>query len=64
MERPPAHWGDPTIYELRGSYWWCTLCWKCADDRHVLSEKHRRKATYYSRIHPLTLGVTFPVALA
>ena len=32
MTRPPAHWGDPRIYELRGSYWWCILCWKWADD--------------------------------
>ena len=60
MERPPAHWGDPRIYELRGSYWWCTLCWKRADDMHVPSVKHRKNATYYSRLHPPDVGGDLP----
>ena len=52
MERPPAHWGDPRIYELRGSYWWCTRCWKCADGHHVFSVSHRRNVRYYSGLSP------------
>ena len=60
MERPPAHWGDPRIYELRESYWWCTLCWKCAEDNHVFSAGHRRKVTYYSRLPPPDVGGDLP----
>ena len=60
MGRPPAYWGDPRIYELRSSYWWCTLCWKCADDNHVLSVKHRMKATYCSSFQSPDVGGDLP----
>ena len=60
MKRPPAHWGDPRIYELRSSYWWCTLCGKCADDNHVLSERHRKKATHFGSLHPPDVGGDLP----
>ena len=44
----PPHWGDPTNYEwkpLAGKYW-CTLCWKYAEDKHINSDRHAWNASY------------------
>ena len=42
LDTPPARWGDPSFYEYRPVHgrWRCRLCWKYADDRHVLTPKH------------------------
>ena len=42
LSTPPARWGDAAFYEYRPVHerWYCKLCWKYADDRHLLTPKH------------------------
>mmetsp|Transcript_21301 Transcript_21301/g.48958 ORF Transcript_21301/g.48958 Transcript_21301/m.48958 type:complete len:352 (-) Transcript_21301:159-1214(-) len=44
----PPHFGQREWYEWRterGSGWWyCRLCWKYADDSHIVSDNHRRRS--------------------
>lgn len=51
---PPAHWGDPRLYEWRWSewagkattdgFWWCRLCQQWADNPHVEGAKHLKRS--------------------
>mmetsp|Transcript_6155 Transcript_6155/g.10689 ORF Transcript_6155/g.10689 Transcript_6155/m.10689 type:complete len:367 (+) Transcript_6155:99-1199(+) len=45
----PARYGRREWYEWRtqhGSGWWyCLLCWKYADDSHIVSDNHRKRAS-------------------
>lgn len=45
---PPAAWGNPAFYEWKpeSGNFWCNLCWKNADDNHVLSERHQKRVSY------------------
>ena len=43
---PPPHWEDPTIYVWKSGWWHCALCWKYADDKHVLTRRHKSKALW------------------
>ena len=41
----PPKWGNPAVYEWKDELhcWWCKLCWKCADNAHVYSDKHQNR---------------------
>jgi hypothetical protein len=44
----PSNWGNPDYFEWKaeeGRYF-CKLCWKYADDSHILSEKHTAREQY------------------
>lgn len=45
---PPAAWGSPAFYEWKpeSGNFWCRLCYKNADDNHVLSDRHQKRALY------------------
>ena len=42
----PAAWGDRHFYTYfpTAARWYCRLCWRYADDVHVLSQKHEGRA--------------------
>ena len=44
---PPA-WGDRNcfVWKPETSQWWCRLCYKYADDNHIASATHVKRAAY------------------
>lgn len=45
-EAPPEWWGDARFYSYCEGWWRCRLCSSWADDKHVTSQKHRRRAQH------------------
>merc|ERR1711957_776957 len=55
-DETPARWGDPAHFELRvwsgnspgdgTPWWWCRLCDQWADDCHIRSRKHTKRAQW------------------
>jgi hypothetical protein len=45
---PPPEWGDPDHFEWKADrqQFYCKLCWKFADDNHVIGLNHTRRVSY------------------
>ena len=61
VPRLPLGWGDPAHYEWKPlcRKFWCRLCGKNADDRHVASGVHQKRVSWpgaYGLTKPSTCG--------
>merc|ERR1712050_318284 len=44
----PVHYGDPRLFVLRPEWnaWYCRVCHRNADDNHIKSERHQKRAQW------------------